>query len=82
MVHVLDRSVRPDDRPAHPRRPHVDHQDAHGQGTTPNGLAKPELARVEDAVGVERVLHRPRMSKLLPSASAMKRLRLMPMPWW
>ena len=31
---------------------------AHGQGSAPNGAGQAELARVEDAVRVERVLHR------------------------
>ena len=31
---------------------------AHGQASSPNGLGEAELARVEDAVRVERVLHR------------------------
>ncbi len=54
VVDVLDGRVRTDHRAPHSRGTHVDDQDAHGQGAAAERAVEAELARVEDAVGVER----------------------------
>ena len=50
-------------------------------GDRAEGAGEPELARVEDAVRVERVLHACSTPNPAPSASATNRLRFRPIPW-
>ena len=58
VVDVLDGAVGADDGAADPRGADVDDQDAHGQRHRAERAGEPELARVEDAVGVEGLLDR------------------------
>ena len=44
-------------RAAHARGAHVDDEDAHGQGTSPKGLASPSLPGLRMPAGIERLLH-------------------------
>ena len=54
VVDVLDGAVGSHHRGPHPGGAHVDDQDAHGQpAPSPKGRGQAELARVEDAAGVE-----------------------------
>ena len=70
VVDVLDGAVGADHRTPHPRGADVDDQDAHGQGTSPKGLARPSLPGLRMPWGSRACLSEVSTSKPRPGRRA------------